>query len=195
MFNSLVDLVARSEWAYLLVAAVAALDAVFPVVPSEATVITAAALASSGRLSLPLVLVAAAAGAAVGDNGGYALGRLGSSRVRRLARSSRVGRGMEWAKRSLAERGATIVVVSRFVPGGRTGTMLAAGVTRYPWRRFVLFDLAAAACWAGYAGGLGALGGVAFADRPLAAVGLALSLAAVLAGLIEAGRRLWRRLR
>jgi membrane-associated protein len=195
MFNSLVDLVAHSDWAYALVLGVAALDAIFPVVPSEATVITAAAVATSGRLSLVLVFLAAAAGAVIGDNVGYAIGRLSSGTVRRLARAPRAKRGMAWAERGLAERGATIVVASRFVPGGRTGTMLAAGVTHFRWLRFLLFDLVAAVCWAGYACGLGALGGVAFADRPLAAVALALGLAAVLAGGIEGGRRGLRRLR
>jgi membrane-associated protein len=193
MFQSLVDLITRSDWSYALVLAIAALDAVFPLVPSEATVITAAALAADGRLSLPLVLAAAAAGAVVGDNAGYAIGRLSSGTVRRLAGSTRAQRGMRWAEKGLAERGATIVVVSRFVPGGRTGTMLTAGVTRFPWRRFVLLDLLAGLCWAGYGCGLGVLGGVAFADRPLAAVAVALGLAGVLAVALEAGRRALRR--
>jgi len=195
MFNSLVDLVAHSHWAYALVLGVAALDAIFPAVPSEATVITAAAVATSGRLSLVLVFLSAAAGAFIGDNIGYAIGRLSSGTVRRLARAPRAKRAMEWAERGLADRGATIVVASRFVPGGRTGTMLAAGVTHFSWPRFVVLDLVAAICWSGYACGIGAIGGIAFANRPLAAIALALGLAAVLAGGIEGARRGLRRLR
>ena len=190
MFDSLVDLLTHSDWAYLVVFGVAAIDAVFPAVPSEATVITAAALASSGRLSLAAVFVAGASGAFVGDNGAYALGRLSARSVRRLARRPRARAAMRWAEGELATRGGTIVIVSRFVPGGRTGTMLAAGVTGFRWRRFVCFDLVATAFWAAYGTGLGALGGVAFAHRPVYAVGLALCLALVLALALEGGRRL-----
>jgi membrane-associated protein len=195
VFQSLVELITESDWTYGLVLAIAALDAVFPVVPSEATVITAAALAAAGRLSLALVFLAAAVGAVAGDNAGYAIGRLSSGTVQRLLRSPRAQRGMRWAERELMERGATIVVVSRFVPGGRTGTMLTAGVTRFRWRRFVLLDLVAALFWAGYGCGLGSLGGLAFADRPLLAVTVALGIAGALAVALEAGRRLRRRRR
>jgi len=182
VFDSLVDLLTHSEWAYVVVFAVAAVDAVFPAVPSEATVITAAALAASGRLSLAAVFLAGAGGALVGDNGAYALGRLSAPTVLRAA--------IRWAEGELFARGGTIVLVSRFIPGGRTGTMLAAGVTGFRWRRFVLLDLVAAVFWAAYGTGLGALGGVAFAHKPLYAVGFALCLALVLAAALEGGRRL-----
>ena len=189
MTQHLIDLATRSDWAYVLVFGIAALDAVFPVVPSEATVITAAALAAAGRLDLAAVFFAAAGGAFLGDNGGYLLGRVSAGGVRRLERWRRVRDARAWADRELQRRGATMIIVSRFVPGGRTATMLAAGVTGLHWWRFAAFDLAAAVLWAGYATVLGALGGVAFADRPLYAVGVALSLAAFLALVLEGVRR------
>ena len=190
MFDSLVDLLTHSEWAYLVVFAVAAIDAVFPAVPSEATLITAAALAASGRLNLAAVFLAGAGGALVGDNAAYALGRLSAGWVRRFVRRPRALAALRWAAGELATRGGTIVIVSRFVPGGRTATMIAAGVTGFRWRTFVFLDLAAALFWAAYGCGLGVLGGVAFADRPLYAVGVALCLALVLALALEGGRRL-----
>ncbi len=178
-----------SDWPYVVIFAVAALDAVFPLVPSEATVITAGALAASGRLSVATVLLAAAAGAFAGDNLGYAGGRLSARAARRLPGSARAARRLRWAQRSLARRTATVIVVSRFVPGGRTATMLTAGATRLRWWRFARLDAAAAALWASYAVALGVVGGMAFRDEPLYAVVLALGLAAVLAILVEAGRR------
>lgn len=190
MFEHLVEIATQSDWAYLLVFGFALLDAVFPIVPSEATVITAAALAGSGQLSLAAVYVAAAAGAAAGDNAAYLIGRLSSGTVQRFTRSPRAGRGMDWAARMLRTRGATVVIVSRFVPGGRTATMLTAGATRLHWRRFVALDLAAAAIWAGYGVALGSLGDVVFAGRPILAVAAALVLAAVL-GLVLEGVRRW----
>jgi membrane protein DedA with SNARE-associated domain len=189
MFNSLVDLVTTSDWPYVIVFAIAALDAVFPVVPSEATVITAAALAASGRLSLAAVAFAAATGAAVGDNGGYVLGRVSSRYVRRLLQSPRARERLEWAEEKLEQRGSTVIVVSRFIPGGRTATMLAAGIIHFRWPRFARLDAVAAVLWATYSCALGIVGGRTFEDEPLYAVLLALALALVLAVLIELGRR------
>jgi membrane protein DedA with SNARE-associated domain len=42
VFESLTDVITASEWVYLLIVLIAALDAVFPLVPSEATVVAAA---------------------------------------------------------------------------------------------------------------------------------------------------------
>lgn len=195
MFQHLIDVATQSDWAYALVFAIAAVDAVFPIVPSETALITAAALATAGRLDLAAVFLAAAGGAALGDNCAYALGRLSAPAVRRLTHSRRAQAGLHWAERELQQRTATIVIVSRFVPGGRTGTMLSAGVTHLPWRRFALLDLAAAGLWAAYGAALGAIGGVAFAHRPLLAVAVALTLAGVLAAALELGRRRLRRSR
>lgn len=192
MFDDLVGIVTESSWAYALVFALALLDAVLPIVPSEAVVVGAAALAVSGRLSLVGVYLSAVAGAAVGDNAAYALGRLSTGAVHRVARRPRAGAALDWAAAMLRTRGPTIVVVSRFVPGGRTATMLTAGATRLAWPRFAALDGAAAVIWAGYGVALGALGGVAFADRPFVAVGVTLALAACLAVALEALRRLLR---
>ena len=58
MHDSL-DALAGSPWAYALILAVAAVDAFLPVVPSEATVVTAGVFAAVGDLSLALVIAAA----------------------------------------------------------------------------------------------------------------------------------------
>lgn len=196
MFESLVDLASGSSWTYAVVFAFAVLDAVAPVVPSETLVVAAAALAASGRLNLALVLLAAAAGAFAGDNGAYLIGRLSSTRIERwTSQSPKRARRLAAAKRQLARRGGTIVVVSRFVPGGRTATMVAAGVVRMRWRSFAALDLAAALTWSLYGGLIGYFGGTAFEDEPLVGVALALGLATLLGLLIETGRRLLRRRR
>lgn len=196
MFESLTDVVTASGWVYPLILAVAALDAVFPLVPSEATVVAAAALAGAGDLVLSLVLVAAAGGAVVGDNVAYVLGRAGRGPlVSRLLRSARWRGRVSRAEGMLRERSATIIVVSRFIPGGRTATMLSAGLVGLRWRRFAILDLAAGVLWAGYAGLIGLVGGKAFADQPLYALLLAFGLAAALTLLIESGRRLLSRRR
>ena len=59
----LVEDVMSSPWIYLVLFALAAVDGFFPVVPSEASVITAGVFAAAGDPSLPLVILVAALGA------------------------------------------------------------------------------------------------------------------------------------
>lgn len=192
MFQSLVDVVTQSSWVYALILGIAALDAVFPLVPSEATVVAAAALAGAGDLVFLLVLIAGAGGATIGDNVAYGIGRTGQGQVVGLLRSPRWRARAERGTRMLRERSATIIVASRFIPGGRTATMLSAGLVGLPWRRFAAYDLAACLLWAAYASVIGLVGGKAFADKPLHALVLAFGLAAALTLLIEGARRVLR---
>jgi membrane-associated protein len=43
-----------------------------------------------------------------------------------------------WAEKQLDKRGGAIIVVARFVPGGRTATTFVAGTTVYAYRKFAL---------------------------------------------------------
>ena len=90
---------------------------------------------------------------------------------------------MDWADEQLRERGGELIVVARFIPGGRTAVTLSAGTLGYPWRRFVVFDLAATLLWATYSALLGYYGGRTFES----AWGLVLALATAftIAGGIE----------
>jgi membrane-associated protein len=168
----------------------AAGDALFPVFPSETAAIAAGVLAGAGELNLLFVIAAAATGAFVGDNSSYAVGRsAGQAATRPLFRGEKGLARRRWAERTLDARGAVIIVVARFVPGGRTAATLTAGVTRMPWTRFVRFAGLAAVLWASFAGGLGYLGGKAFEDQPLLGLLAAVAVAAVLTVAFEVVRR------
>jgi membrane protein DedA with SNARE-associated domain len=193
VFESLVDVVVSSGWVYALIVAIAALDAVFPLVPSEATVIAAGALAGAGELAFGAVVLAGAAGAVLGDNAAYLLGRAGQGRlVGRLLRSPKWEERIGRAEAVLTQQAGLIIVVARFIPGGRTATMLSAGLIGLSWRRFFVYDVVACVFWAAYASVIGVIGGKAFADRPLHGLLLAFGLAAALTLMIESGRRLVR---
>jgi membrane-associated protein len=177
--TELLDLASSSPWAYVAIMLVAALDAVFPLVPSEATVISAGVLAGAGELSIALVIATGAAGALAGDNLGYSIGRgLGPRLEPRIRRSPKATARHAWARKKLATKGSTVVLVSRFIPGGRTATTLTAGLVRMPWRRFVGLSIVAGAIWASFAGLLGYTGGRTFEERPYLALAFALALAA-----------------
>jgi membrane-associated protein len=197
VFDQFTDYVANaSGWAYAAIFLLAMLDAILPVVPSETSVITAGVLAASGRLSLPLVVVSAAVGAAAGDNLAYLIGRrFGDPVTRRFFSSEKSRQRLDWAQRQLDVRGGQLILVGRFIPGGRTVVTLTAGLLRYPWRRFVALDAVAALIWALYAAALGYFGGRAFEDAAWKGLLLALGVGFAIAGLTEAIRWVLRRRR
>jgi membrane protein DedA with SNARE-associated domain len=197
MFNHFTQLVAHaSGWAYGIVFLLAFLDSLVPIVPSETAVITAGVVASGGDLSVPLVILAAAGGAFLGDNAAYLVGHLAGERfVGRFFRSEKSHGRIEWAERQLQERGAILIIGARFIPGGRTAVTLSAGLLAYPWRRFVFFDAIAAFVWATYATLLGYFGGRAFEHSTWKGLVLALGLAFAVGLLIEGGRWLLHRRR
>jgi membrane-associated protein len=175
---------------YGWVAGFAAGDVLFPVIPSEGAVIAAGVFAAStGVPNLPLVMLVAALGAFAGDHVAYALGRsaLGPRLVRRWPR---LAKPVAAVARQLDRRGGTLIVASRFVPGGRTAVTLAAGLTAYPPARFSKAAALAASLWAMYCGLIGLVGGAAFAANPVMgiAVGIGLSLAITL--LVEVVRKM-----
>jgi membrane protein DedA with SNARE-associated domain len=195
LFQQFTQLVSdASGWAYAIIFAFALLDAIIPLVPSESSVITAGVLAASGELNVPMIVLAAAAGAFAGDNIVYLLGRRFGSRIEgRFFRGERGKRQIDWAKRQLTERGGELIVIGRFIPGGRTAVALSSGTLAYPWRRFALFDLIAAFVWALYATLLGYFGGRAFEHAPWQGLLLALAIAFAVAGGVELTRWLLKR--
>ena len=183
-----------SGWAYLIVALLAYFDALVPVVPSETSVITAGVVASTGDLSLAPIVAAAASGAFLGDNTAYFIGtRFGSRIEERFFSGEKARKRTEWAQQQVSERGGELIVIGRFIPGGRTAVTLSAGTLGYPWRRFVIFDAVAALGWALYASLLGYFGGHAFEAAPWKGLLLALGIAFAVAGGIEIVRYLKRR--
>jgi membrane protein DedA with SNARE-associated domain len=184
--------VSGAWWSYLVILAVAAIDAFFPLVPSETLVVIGGNLASSGDLVLWLVILSGAVGAVLGDNISYGIGTwVGERTVKRWFSSERAHQRLEWAERTLDERGAYIILIARFIPGGRTAVTFSAGyVHSLSWRRFIVYDVAAGLLWATYAALLGYFGGKTFEDHPLWGVGLALGIALTLGLVVELVRHL-----
>ncbi len=176
-----------SDWAYLAIFSVAMIDAFFPVVPSETVVITAGVLAGAGDLSLPLVILCASTGAIAGDNISYGLGHwFGEHTVKRVFRGERSHAAFAWAERQLMQRGTYLIVVARFIPGGRTATTFSAGyVQTFPYRRFIAADILAGFIWGTYASCLGYFGGKTFEEQPWKGLIVAFVVAVGLAATVE----------
>lgn len=193
MAESLAEAVSSSPWTYGLILAFAAFDVLFPLIPSETAAIAAGVLAAAGDLNIFLVVASAAGGAFLGDSSSYVVGRTaGVAAVRRLyGAAAGLGR-LAWAGRVLERRGWYLVVVGRFVPGGRTAVTLTAGLTRMRERIFIPAAAVAALLWASFAGGIGYLGGSAFEEDPWRGLVAAAILAAAIVLGIEGIRRLRR---
>jgi membrane-associated protein len=194
-FDQITQWVSDAWWTYPLIFAVSAIDAFFPLVPSETVVITAGVLASSGDLNLVLVILAAAAGAIVGDNISYGIGTLvGERTIKRWFSSEKAHKRLEWAERQLDERGAYIILVARFIPGGRTAVTFASGYTHaLAWHRFIRYDVVAGFVWATYAALLGYFGGKTFEEKPWLGLLLAFVVASAIAVGVEVVRHYRRR--
>ncbi|HEY3069300.1 MAG TPA: DedA family protein [Gaiellaceae bacterium] len=188
MFQSLTDHVSGSPWTYAFIFALAALDVVFPLVPSETSVILAGVLAASGDLILFAVILVAAGGAILGDNVAYVVGRTAGPWVVRRFFSGGRKRRVDWAEKQVQERGGYLILVGRFIPGGRTAVTLACGLLEMRWHRFIRFDVAAGLMWASYAALLGYFGGKAFEESPLKGFAVAFVVALAITGGIEVYR-------
>ena len=192
MFDQFVDWVSGSSWSYVAIFAVAAIDAFFPIVPSETAVITGGVVASTGELSLLLVILAASAGAFVGDNISYGLGSwLGERTVKNVFRGDKSRKAFIWAEEQLEARGFYLIIIARFIPGGRTAVTFSSGYTHgMTYRRFVVADAVAALIWGSYAALLGYIGGKQFEEEPWKGLLLAFVVAVSIAGLVELVRHL-----
>jgi membrane protein DedA with SNARE-associated domain len=144
---------------YLIIALLIAGESAGLPLPGETSLLTGAALAQRGSLSLTLVITVAAAGAIVGDNIGYLAGRLAGR-----ALLERYGRFVRIRARELAvldyyyeRHGAKTVFFGRWVALLRVAAALFAGASRMAWPRFLLFNALGGVAWVITVGSLGYL--------------------------------------
>jgi membrane-associated protein len=174
-----------AQLAYLVIFILAALDVVFPVLPSETSVVLGGVLAWQGRLNVAAVLAVAAVGAIAGDHLSYGIGRW-TSRARQPRREGgKVARLQAWAAQQLRSRGATVLVVARFIPGGRTASTFVSGRVAYPLPRYSAVTVLAGVLWAAFGTSLGYLGGTTFHENTLLGTALGVAVGTTAGVLVE----------
>ncbi|MCY1157857.1 MAG: hypothetical protein MOP51_878 [Citricoccus sp.] len=182
-------------WFHPLTALLVALDAPVPPVPSELFVIGSGAMAQLGTVGLTPSLLAAWLGCWAGDVGLYALFRYRlTGLLDRATWGQRIHRGiLRLLDRAGPAPSYATLFVLRFVSGGRTASMAAAGIAFLPWRPFLVLSGGGALLWAVYMVGLGWVTGSAtgLPTWASAAVGMVLGTLAglVIAGVIAVRRR------
>ncbi|GAA1355300.1 DedA family protein [Arthrobacter koreensis] len=184
--NDFVLTYSGAPWVYLVLFACCLLDGFFPPIPSESLVVGLSALVFlADGPNAWLIALSAAAGAFVGDNIAYALGRTLRTDRYRWMRGPRMQRGFVWAGRELEKRAVSLILIARFIPVGRVVVNLTAGATRYPRRMFVALTGMSAVLWAAYSVAIGALAGAWFKENHLLAVVVAIAVALVLGLIID----------
>lgn len=186
-----------ATYGYWVVLLAVAIESMGIPLPGETVLLTAAVYAgASGHISIALVIAAAAAGAILGDNLGYLIGRtVGEHILDRYARRSRAGARTLLVGRYLFQRhGGKAVFFGRFVAVLRIFAALLAGATGMLWQRFAFYNAAGGVLWATVMGLLGYILG-ASVTGPLGIAGMAAAALLAASGVLALhhnGQRLQR---
>lgn len=181
-----------ANWYFILIIfAVAFLDSVIPIVPSETMVIIGGVAAGQGEQMLLAVIAAGALGAFLGDNTAYEIGSRMSGFIQRRAEARpKSQQRLDWANEQIRVRGGLLLITARFIPGGRTALTVTSGITHQPRKWFMGWVAVAAVIWASYAALLGFIGGQTFEDNHTLAFLVAFGAALGVTVLIELVRHL-----
>ena len=126
--------------------------------------LAAGAMIAAGQIGLLPGIIACALGIYTGDLLLYFAGRAGAPIARRFVPAAKLDAAARW----LADRGAAVVLLSRFTPGLRLPTYLAAGILRTRFWTFNSYFLIAALIWTPLLVGSAAFLGRVFPAAPYA---------------------------
>ncbi|MGI5131666.1 DedA family protein [Pseudonocardia sp. CA-107938] len=158
------------------------LDAPFPMVPSEAALMSAFGLAVGAHewWLIPCLVLTAFAGAISGDVLMWRLGRT----TRKLPDVAPTA----WISGTVRERPGAVLVGARFVPAGRLVSTLAAGRAGVPFGRYLPWASLTSAAWAVYMLLAGLVIAPLVGGDPVRAFVAGLVMAAVLGGAVAVVR-------
>lgn len=136
---------------YAAVGVLIAVESMGVPVPGETALIAAAVLAGRGKLDIGVVIAVAAAGAIIGDNIGYAIGRRGGRKLLESRRGpfyERRRRLVAYGDSFFERHGAKAVFLGRWMSLLRITAAWMAGANRMPARRFFLYNALGGISWA-----------------------------------------------
>ncbi|WP_415856157.1 DedA family protein [Sinomonas sp. G460-2] len=152
----------------------------FPFLPGDSLLFTVGLLHAQLGLSLPMLILVVMVAAVAGDQAGYLLGRaVGKRWFREDAKVLKLSH-LESAESFFERYGGRALVLARFVPIVRTYVPLVAGMARYPYRRFIGWNVIGAVAWAVSVTMLGVwLGHVEFIKKNIDVLSVLIVLASV----------------
>jgi membrane-associated protein len=158
----------------------------FPFLPGDSLLFTAGLLHQQLNLALPVLIFVVTAAAIAGDQVGYLLGRRFGRRWfsddARVLKTSHLAKAEDFFQR----RGGPALILARFVPVVRTFAPLSAGMARYHYKSFALWNITGAILWAGSVTLLGSwLGHFEVVAKNIDVIAVAMVLVSVLPWGIE----------
>ncbi len=149
MFTTTIDHLLQS-YGYSVVFSVIGLEAMGMPLPGESMIIaTGVYAAATGRLDISLVIAAATAGAIMGDNAGYLIGRsAGFPLLHRYGRYVGLNeRRLTLGRYLFKKEGGKVVFVGRFIAILRTFVALMAGASKMDWKTFLFWNAVGGVVW------------------------------------------------
>ena len=119
----------------------------FPVLPGESLLFTAGLLHDRLGLHLPTLIIMVVVAAFIGAQIGYFLGAKWGRRFFKPDARILKTEHLEKAERYFRDYGGRSLVIGRFIPFVRTFIPLAAGIARYPYAKFLIFNTLGALIW------------------------------------------------
>jgi len=170
-------------------------DAVIPIFPSESLLNTASVLATQDGSDIEIwrLIVAGSAGAIIGDSILYWISRtvlrgFMADRVAQAEKNEKVAETFAMLK----DQAPMLIVFGRFVPGVRFVMGATMGLTRYPYPRFLLWDMIGGVSWAAFACLSSALVSTAIGDQPVLSLVVSIVItSAILAFLYKRVKQSW----
>jgi membrane-associated protein len=140
-------LTALSLYGIPILAAVLFIGCVGVPLPNALLLIASGSFIAGGQMDLWTVMIVASAASIAGDVTGYILGRsAGHAALRRL--SPKLKERLEKAEQSVRRWGAWGIFLTRWLitPAGPWVNLMS-GASKYPWLRFVLWDVVGEVLW------------------------------------------------
>jgi membrane-associated protein len=158
----------------------------FPFLPGDSLLFTAGLLHQQLNLTLPVLITVVTVAAIAGDQVGYLLGRRFGRRWfsddARVLKTAHLTKAEDFFRR----RGGPALVLARFVPVVRTFAPLSAGIARYDYKSFALWNITGAILWATSVTLLGSwLGHFEFVAKNIDVIAIVMVLVSVLPWGIE----------
>ncbi|GAA4943020.1 DedA family protein [Actinoplanes utahensis] len=140
------------RWGYLAIGGIIVVESFGVPAPGQTIMAAASIYAGAGRMNIWVVALICFVTAVIGDNIGYWIGLRGGRKIVNrwgkyiLVTPARLAKAEEF----FARRGNRIIVVARFIDGLRQLNGVIAGITRMPWKTFLLYNAIGAALWVGF---------------------------------------------
>ncbi|MEP7000957.1 MAG: VTT domain-containing protein [bacterium] len=142
------------DYGYLIIALFIFAEGMALPFPTDTTLVTAAAFAAHGRLSVVMIFCVSTISTTLGTSVAFVLGRRGGDFFDK--HSKRVSPTVLARTRGFFDRhGTTAVLLGRFIPFARMLISPLAGLSSMSFARFSLFNIAGAALWSAVFCGVG----------------------------------------